>query len=264
MNALELRPNTGVPTQFLSPDLILCAGEDPEELMHAAKTVLETDPIAHHHYRCFHFWPFPNHSLTLALTGIGSGCLEPLIWEMVESNVVRRIVLIGTAGYLGRRKDRHGHVYLVDNAYTAGTGVHVQEITRPIKPCFEGLNELNVQRMSGVASDYYYGSARSNDPRIKRAQESDPALNAALSTVAQGDRLIDMETPQFYKLCEIYGDHRLQYAAIRGIANSVGVWSEQTKYAVSVLSESMRLAKLLLSKTRDGSRSDHRTPVVAC
>jgi hypothetical protein len=249
----ERRPNTVVPDRFLSHDLILCAGEDPRELKRAAKLVISGEKPTHHSYRCFHFWKFER--FTLALTGIGTGCLEPLIWEMVESGLVKRIVLIGTAGYIGKRKDRHGEVYLIHRAFLAGAGVQVENITKPIKPHFSGLENLDVQRLSGIASDYYYAVAPTDDPRLIMAQQTDPSLREGREKVRKNNRLVDMETPQFYRLCEMYGRSRitgertLEYAAIRGVANTLGEWGEQTDHSESVLEKAMHKAMTLLSQT---------------
>ncbi len=244
--ALKIRPNTGVPDRYLSSDLILCSGEDARELSKSAQEVVPGEKAAHYHYRCFHFWKYSK--FTLALTGIGTGCLEPLIWEMVESGIVRRIILIGTAGYIGTRSDRHGQVYLIHKAYVAGAGIHVRKMTSAIKPEFAGLDKLSIQSLEGIAGDYYYALAKSSDARILRAQASDPVLAEAMRTVRKGDRLVDMETPQFYKLCEIFGDGKLEYAAIRGVANTQGAWDEQTQFAASILTECMRQSIGLLAQ----------------
>lgn len=245
MKTLHKRPNTGVPDRYLSSDIILCAGEDQRELIRAVRQLMPEEKALHHQYRCFHFWKYSR--FTLVLTGIGTGCLEPLIWELVESGKVRRIVLIGTAGYIGTRRDRHGEVYLIDQAFVAGTGVHVKNISKPIRPRFAGIDKLGLQRLSGIASDYYYALADSEDPRIRMAQASDPALSEGRAKVKKNDRLVDMETPQFYKLCEVYGAGRLEYVAIRGVANTVGAWEEQTSFAVAVLTKALHQAMTLLS-----------------
>ncbi len=231
--AKDKRPNTGVPDRFLQSDLIVCVGEDSRELMQCVRLVLPTEKPRHHHYRCFHFWKYSK--FTLALTGIGTGSLEPLIYEMAISQRVRRIILIGTAGIVGPSTDKAGQVYVIDEAFLAGAGVHAVDIMEPIKPSFAGVERLNLPRKAGIASDYYYALGNSTDLRILAAQNEDPALKEARAKVVTEGRLVDMETPQFYKLCRWYGLGVLDFVAIRGPANSIGVWQEQTHNAESVL-----------------------------
>jgi hypothetical protein len=87
------------------------------------------------------------------------------------------------------------------------------------------------------------------------AQQTDPSLREGREKVRKNNRLVDMETPQFYRLCEMYGRSRitgertLEYAAIRGVANTLGEWGEQTDHSESVLEKAMHKAMTLLSQT---------------
>src|SRR5688500_16227939 len=90
------RPNTMVNDAFLHQSIILSCGEDPSELLAAARTAGLDKPCALHEYRCYRFWSFP--ICTLVWTGIGTGCLEPLLYEILRESRANKICLVGTAG----------------------------------------------------------------------------------------------------------------------------------------------------------------------
>jgi hypothetical protein len=102
---LKLGDNTNATSSHLERQVLLCAGEDSNELMHA----LPTDSLEiqlTHEYRCYRFWRCrsrtdKNRSFALVWTGIGTGCIEPLLCEVLSENTpVEQIVLVGTAGQL--------------------------------------------------------------------------------------------------------------------------------------------------------------------
>jgi hypothetical protein len=81
-----VRPNTAVKNEVLQENLLLCCGEDTTELLLALPEV--GPPLLYHVYRCYRFWRFDG--FTLVWTGIGTGCLEPLMFELF-ANWLRRL-----------------------------------------------------------------------------------------------------------------------------------------------------------------------------
>jgi hypothetical protein len=55
MKAIENRANTLVPDRILSPDMILCAGEDSRDLLHSLREALPGETPRRHHFRCYTF-----------------------------------------------------------------------------------------------------------------------------------------------------------------------------------------------------------------
>jgi len=74
------RPNTNVENSLLSERMVICCGEDAAELLQALRTEFPRQETAYHEYRCYRFWKFAE--FTLIWTGIGTGCLEPLLFEL--------------------------------------------------------------------------------------------------------------------------------------------------------------------------------------
>ena len=247
--ALKVRPNTGVPTSFLHNDVVLCCGEDREELMHAVHQVFP-EPVPSHKYRCYEFWRYP--SFTLILTGIGTGCLEPLLWEILDGptlgdQVARRLVNFGTAGYLSADSSGFGKVFHIEAAYPVGCGVHLEASDQPIKAKFPGVERLGLPRTEGFATDYYYSCSPRTDPRILRAQSFDRILREESKAQWKMGRIIDMETAQFYHFCRCYGDDATQYVTFRGVANMADQFAEQATYSLSVLTQAFDHAVKLLT-----------------
>ena len=86
-----LGPNTNASLELLQPHCILCCGEDVSHFLQLLPTIQ-----MYHEYRGYRFWRLPG--FTLVLSGMGTGCLEPLMWELTRPKVIRQVMLIGTAG----------------------------------------------------------------------------------------------------------------------------------------------------------------------
>ncbi len=247
--AIKVRSNTGVPESFLQRDLLVCCGEDREEMLHAIRTVLPGE-VPSYRYRCYEFWRYP--SFTLVLTGIGTGCLEPMLWEVMDAKTLgdkaaRRLVLFGTAGYLSDDKSGCGKVFLVDGAYPAGCAVRLDPADLPVRPRFHGLDQLPNPRAEEISTDHYYAFSPGTDPHKMVAKKYDKSLQEGVTAQWKNGRLIAMETGQFYHFCRCYGDAETQFAAFRGVANLADQFEQQGDNAVNVLRESFRQAIQLLT-----------------
>ena len=89
------RPNTGVADDLLSSGtIILSCGEDITEVHDTFEPLLKALPRRFHSYRGYTFAQY--RGFTLATAGIGTGCLEPFLYEVLPAT--KRIILVGTAG----------------------------------------------------------------------------------------------------------------------------------------------------------------------
>jgi len=248
-DALKVRPNTGLPESFFQPNMIVCTGEDPAELIHAMRTVLHGKRPRVHQYRCYRAWKYQG--LTVIISGIGTGCLEPLMFELLDDKtlgdkVPQRLAMIGTAGYLA--DSGFGQVYVVDGAYPVGCGVTLEDKDLPVRPNFEGLESVRLPRAEEISTDYYYACTPQNsDARKARAKELNPALREGLDKYWKAGRLISMESAQFYHFAATYGRPGTQYVAFRGVANLADQFETQGDYSLQVLTEAFRQAVELLS-----------------
>ncbi len=247
--ALKARPNTAVPERLLSPDMILICGEDRREILGALSQVIVEEPEPdYHEYRSYRFWRYGQ--FTLAQSGIGSGDLEPFVHEVLSTGVVQRIVLVGTAGYLGDDPTAHGKVYLVDEAYTAGSAVILEDQYLPLGPRFTGIEKLtDVPRGTAISTDYFYGFSKRDTPRVQAALAADANLRKGVEEHWQLGRLIQMETGQFYHFVKIYDlTGRVQFVSFRGVANLSDRWDLQNQLSRQALAETIRQAIRLLSQ----------------
>ncbi len=240
-------PNTAIDSSLIASDIILCCGEDPEELLDCVRRTCGIGNDVPHRYRGFGCLRLSSFSLVWG--GIGTGTLEPLLWELLQSNLVRRIVLVGTAGALGR-PEKLGHACVITEAYLAGTALDEARIEQPLRPDFPGFQALvNLPAEAIISTDFYYGFAsRDQGPAypdiMRRAMES-------YSKHAHRAGLIDMETGQFYFLCNAFGGERnIEYLAIKGPANSVADVGAQLSNSAAVLIEALSAAVGLLEVRR--------------
>lgn len=173
------------------------------------------------------------------------------MFEMLDADnlgdkVPRRLALIGTAGYLA--DSGFGQVYVVEGAYPVGCAVVLDDADLPVRPVFEGLDSIQLPRAEEISSDYYYGcTTQESDPRKMLAKSKNPALRAGLEKYWQSNRLIAMETAQFYHFAQCYGAPDTQYVALRGVANLADQFETQGKYSQQVLTDALQQAVGLLS-----------------
>jgi purine-nucleoside phosphorylase len=241
----EHRPNTGVPDSLILPKLVLCCGEDAGELLKALSSVFPASHLEHHKFRCYEFWRFER--FTVCWSGIGTGCLEPLLYEILDTNRIKEIIMVGTAGAISKESIRLGSVYLAEEAFLAGSAVNLPLGTK-LAPRFprqrHGIAEIG--RASVASSDYYYGFSNDGGQRSKALRKSDQALNAAVLELWNRVNLVDMETAQFYHFCSILGEETLSYASLRGASNYMDSRHQQIANTSLVLKAALRAALNLL------------------
>jgi nucleoside phosphorylase len=250
-----LGPNTEAPPSVLHESCLYCAGEDRRELLEAlaetgppdARQIAQvhlglgrpesrddSEPATHWYYRSYEFWRFRD--FCLILSGIGTGCLEPLLYEVLRVNVVRRIVLIGTAGSMPGSKAALGQAYAIDRAWPAGTGIDGEVSELPLRPRW-AIRET-MQTSSSVSSDFFYGFA----PAILEGKY--PIDHGRLKVLFEehlkrGTELVEMEIAQFYLFCRNFGGNDLQYLAIKGVSNAVGSEAQQSVNSLAAVASSL-------------------------
>ncbi|HNX05660.1 MAG TPA: hypothetical protein PKI32_09165, partial [Opitutales bacterium] len=100
--------------------VILCSGEVESDLLAAFRG--RTGPVLDcGRYRCYAFWRYAD--FTLILAGIGTGSLEPLLWEILRPGIVKKIVLIGTAGAVTAKAPALGTALPISQAWSCGGGI---------------------------------------------------------------------------------------------------------------------------------------------
>lgn len=244
------RSNTGVDNAFLHKNVLLCCGEDAAELLDAVNRNEVGPVLAEHKYRCYHFWRFTH--FTLIWTGIGTGCLEPLLYEILMDSPVETICLIGTAGMCRSREGLiKGQAYFITEAQTWAAGVRPVAFDKLLRPNW-GTEQSLIPAATIVSTDYYYGFSRIENPQLCRLRERDEALARGFRTLLKEIDLVDMEVAQFYFICSAFHKPGLSWLAVKGPANALDQFSEQIENSPAVLESTARSALALMKLTGPG------------
>ncbi len=242
-----LGPNTNAPRDLLGPDVIICAGEDRAELEEGlAKFGLASKPFR---YRCYQWWRAGN--LTVIWTGIGTGCLEPLLFEILRPAIVRRLCLVGSAGTIREPSYPPGTPCWIESAYSLGMSIDrwVGESAQYPKwsslptesPSRGSLSTESLPRASIVSTDFYYITSPAGLARFAHRLPADFAERYRERTTTC--ELIDMETAAYFFFCGLFGDTSLdEYVAVKGASNSVDHQEEQVTRSASVVKRSLQAA----------------------
>ncbi len=233
------RPNTLVPDSILSHDIVLCCGEDLDELLDVTREIEIGNPQTTHSYRCYRFWKYSD--FTLIWTGIGTGCMEPLLCEILDAGNIKRIILIGTAGLLSDESEIMGKACIIHQALPGASALRLRENLLPLEPSFPLSNEIQNKKRSVVSTDFYYGFSMFPHPAVEKIKLSNPQLQDDFKNIWKTTDLIDMETAPFYFFCKTLGGENLQYIAIRGAANTSQDFTQQTTYSKDVLRQCLTL-----------------------
>jgi hypothetical protein len=238
----EPTPNAALVPDHVRSSVILCCGEDKEAFVTAlAAAGLSVPATPASEFRSYTVWPLPQ--VTVILASIGTGSLEPLLFELLSLGCVERIVLVGTAGSLGPRRLPLGAAYPIAEAWLSGTGLDREVLDQPLRPHWPLMPSGPVAAL--VSSDFYYGFSPSQRPGDYRQRL--PALSRDFARLSAITDLVDMEVAQFYALCRLIPEQPgLRYLAIKGASNSVENHAEQNAHAPSVLLHCLQKAILAL------------------
>lgn len=207
-----------LPPSILSETTVICAGEDPKEVVDAFQNLIAETPNAFHEFRFYQCRKFS--SFSLINCGIGTGCLEPLLHEIFQFQTVKRLILIGSAGLTSSSSCLIGEPYFIKNANIAGSPLSKFK-TESFRPNF--TQKSNLPTASIVSCDFFYGFS----------PEGIPELAAEFQNFNKTADLIDMETGQFYAICSKLAKQRpFEFIAIKGPANSINDFSTMNKNAV--------------------------------
>jgi hypothetical protein len=236
-----LGTNTAAPVNILRPDVILCAGEDRGEFLAALQHCGISKPNQHHRYRGYEFWQYKK--FLAVLSGIGTGSLEPLLWEILSPNVVKRIVLVGTAGLMPGASLKYGIPFVVSEASAAGTGIDAITQKIPLRPQWD--LPPTMATATSVSTDFYYGFS----PRLQTTGYPIPATalrEQYIERIKRGTQLVEMEVAQFYFFTEHFGRGEVQYVAIKSPVNPAGEGIEQLTHSPAALIAVVKAAFNLL------------------
>jgi uridine phosphorylase len=235
-------PNTNLTNLLLSEKVIICCGEDEKAVMTAFQATCVTRSLDQQEFRSYKIRKYTD--FTLILTGMGTGCIEPLIYELLSFGIAKSLVLVGTAGCLPESAALRGEIYIIREAYLAGTGLDREVTNYPLIPNFHLVGDY--KSASIVSTDFYYGfstAQQSSKYNVKLAQlQRDVAEH-----VKKKIDLVDMEVGQFYALCSLMSDKSsVEYIAVKGPANALDKHEEQIPNTKEILSKAFRAAFDLL------------------
>ena len=173
---------------------------------------------------------------------MGSGCIEPLLCEIHNESNLRRIILVGTAGSVSNRA-KLGSATPIREARIACAGISPKK--QPLPPNWP--LSRNGPTRTIVSTDYYYGFTLKKTHPTPKLWAADTRLAKTVVASLKKSDLVDMETGQFYHLCRVLRPD-LQFLAIKGAANPLTDFSQQTLHSESVLHDALRQAKQLFAQ----------------
>jgi len=145
----------------LSEDIVLSCGKDPVELLQCVAHATDESVPEVESYRGFGCVRFP--AFSVVWDGMGTGTLEPLLWELLQCEKIRRIILVGTSGLLAPSTNFLGRAFLITEAYLAGTALDEERIAQPLRPWFRGIGKVGEWPSTTIVSNhFYYGFAGSD------------------------------------------------------------------------------------------------------
>ncbi len=236
----DASPNAQLRPGQIRASVILCCGEDKGAFT-AALHALGFPAATSAEFRGYTVWTLPN--LTVILASIGTGVIEPLLFELLGTRRAERIVLVGTAGRLGAGRLPLGKGFPITEAHLAGTGLDREVPGQPLRPEWPDLAAGPVASI--VSSDFYYGFSPPTQPGDYRHRL--PCLRRDFERLSASVDLVDMEVGQFYALCRLIPDQPgLRFLAIKGASNGVDNHGEQNTHAPAVLLDCLEKALLAL------------------
>jgi len=237
----DASPNAQLRPAQIRASVILCCGEDKGAFVAALHILGFPADATASEFRGYTVWTLPD--VTVILASIGTGVVEPLLYELLGTGRAERIILVGTAGRLGAGRLPLGSGFPITEAYLAGTGLDREVADQPLRPAWPDLAAGPVASL--VSSDFYYGFSPSIRPGDYRHRL--PALRRDFERLSAFVDLVDMEVAQFYALCRLIPEQPgLRYLAIKGASNGVDNHGEQNTHAPAVLLDCLGKALLAL------------------
>lgn len=234
---LTLGDNTNAPIKVLTRQVLLCCGEDPDELVQVMSHDVGCRLVNLHSYRCYRFWRCTqavdnSHEITLVWSGIGTGCVEPLLYEMLsDKTLISELILIGTAGKIGSTSETHSPTaHSITAAYMGPTALSALSDCTTLRPTLD----VRAKPATIFSTDLYYMWNSSTIDQWPRSLKYRDAW--------RDSTLVDMEVAQVYWLCSHLGSGAVRYAAIKGAANMVGDVGVQVGNSRSVLASCAQVA----------------------
>lgn len=255
-------PNAQLVPEQIRPAVILCCGEDKGAFVAASRAaglgvgVVGADGATPTEFRSYSVWTLPE--VTVILAAIGTGVVEPLLYELLGTGRAKRIVLVGTAGRLAAgARLALGKAFPIVEAHLAGTGLDREVTELPLRPHWPGLAESAGLAGGGtasiVSSDFYYGFSPALRPGDYRHRL--PGLRRDFERLSGCVDLVDMEVGQFYALCRIIPETPgLMFLAFKGASNGVDNHGEQNAHAPAVLLDCLVQAVAALGLGAGGGR----------
>ncbi len=227
----RIGPSTGLPLDMVRPDVLLCLGEEEDEFSAALDGAGLTPEAVRTHYRAFHGRVRDD---ILCLDGaVGSAVVEKCLWDLLRTGIVRRVLLVGTAGAMPACTAVERKPYRMAPA----TSIY-QNFDAAPHASWRPTAEVGLDDFSIVSCDRFYGFS----PLIDDVYPAEPGLLEAWHQHAKKDLMIDMEVGAFYHYCERFGAPDLQYAAIKAVANKVSELDKLPEASADALDATVRAA----------------------
>ncbi len=210
---MNLGPSTGLPHAMLRPHVLLCLGEEQQEVKAAIDATGATpDRLPAHRHRTFH--AVVRDDVLCLDGGLGSPMVEKALWELLRTGDVERLVLVGTAGSLDGFTGDAGVPYLCDPACSL-----YQNFDAPPEAAWSPTMDVpGMDRVAVVSSDRFYGFSHA----VEGAYPAEPGLSESWARHRHDDALVDMEVAAFYHYAERFDrSGGVEYAAIKAAANKV-------------------------------------------
>lgn len=238
---MVLGPNTNLPLPMLASTCIISCGENHEHFEEALSSVFQELPTIKTRHKCYEFWRYIDF---LAISsGMGTGAIEPLLWEILGHGIVKRIVLLGTAGGLRTGSFQLMQPVVVSEAFLAGTALDGELIPQPLVPRWDRPTGLATVR--SASTDFFYGFS----PRIigKRYPFDKGHLRERYFDLDKVVDIVEMEVAQFYCFCKEFDvTGRLNYIAIKAVVNSIDRQSDAIENSVGAVHQCVRATCKLL------------------
>ena len=235
----NLGPSTAIPHEMMRPNVLLCLGEEPHEVQWALDAAGAPDATASHRHRTFH--AVVRDDVLCIDGGLGSPMVEKALWELLGTERVDRLLLVGTAGSLDGFSGEAGRPYLCDPA----TSVY-QNFDVPPGASWSPTLDVDLPRAAIVSSDRFYGFSHEAD----RIYPAEPGLLEAWDRHRGEDALVDMEVAAFYHFCEQFDrEGRAEYAAIKAAANRVADLPSLPQHSARTLNQVVAAAWPLLCRS---------------